>query len=824
MGATVKKMRYLTSVFSVVFIGHALASKCGNVLQGNSGNFHSPNYPSSYPLDVECEWKITAPSGSQKIVITFLTFNVEYSGGCAYDYVQILDRNKTPVGSKICGKKYNELKIEVFGSTAYVVLYSDYEATEQGFTANFQAISAPKPPSKGDCNFDAGLCKDWRNDITGDFQWSLGSGSTPSLLTGPDSDYSGKGQYLFIESSGAQKQGDKARIVSTSLQAARCLTFYYHMYGLIGMGRLHVYLRDNFGKVTSLWRRSGDQGRKWKKVQLPLPVDGSSTFEIIFEGVVGKSDYSDIALDEISFSKETCKPNGCTRDLQGRSGQFFSPNFPDKYPHDSRCTWKIMGPEGTKKVVLKFSSFDLEQDPKCSKDFVRIFDKNGKQVGERHCGIYSTGFGVKVDGGVANVYFSSNALISRKGFNASFEAIVIETTDDCDFDNGLCSWTNSRMDDSDWIIRSGRTPSFFTGPVGDYLVLGKYAYIESSYRQKGDKAQLTSKLMSGAKCMQFMYNMRGVYMGSINVVQAYGQVQKVLLSMSGNHDRPWHKALVNIPDVNQPYEIIIEGVVGDGFTGDAAIDEITFTSGLCLNQPCGGYLTASHGVIESPNYPGKYPNNAMCEWKINPLPYYNNIGVIFEEFDVESSTTCGKDSVEIADGYKTQIGEKLCGSLQDLQNNPVQVKGASAYVKFTSDSIGESKGFKATYQALGKRASCGGQLSGFQGNFTSPSYPRHYSTDEICDWEITGSDANLWIEISFKDFNIDDTVVCYYNYLIVYDSIHGNEIGRYCGRYAPAPIIIQGHVTDIRFATSRHGSARGFVAEWKMISPGTAGK
>ena len=44
-------------------------------------------------------------------------------------------------------------------------------------------------------------------------------------------------------------------------------------------------------------------------------------------------------------------------------------------------------------------------------------------------------------------------------------------------------------------------------------------------------------------------------MGSINVLQVYGQVRKVLLSMSGNRDRPWHKAVVNISDVEQPYKV-----------------------------------------------------------------------------------------------------------------------------------------------------------------------------------------------------------------------------------------------------------------------------
>lgn len=85
---------------------------------------------------------------------------------------------------------------------------------------------------------------------------------------------------MFIESSPPRKEGDKARIVSTSLQDVRCLKFYYFMYGLIGMGKLRVYLRHSSGKTTLLWQRSGDQGQKWKKVQLPLPVDGSMSFKV----------------------------------------------------------------------------------------------------------------------------------------------------------------------------------------------------------------------------------------------------------------------------------------------------------------------------------------------------------------------------------------------------------------------------------------------------------------------------------------------------------------------------------------------------------------
>ena len=40
---------------------------------------------------------------------------------------------------------------------------------------------------------------------------------------------------------------------------------------------------------------------------------------------------------------------------------------------------------------------------------------------------------------------------------------------DCDFEDAdMCSWTNGRADDFDWIIGRGGTPSFFTGPSIDH--------------------------------------------------------------------------------------------------------------------------------------------------------------------------------------------------------------------------------------------------------------------------------------------------------------------------------------------------------------------
>ena len=48
----------------------------------------------------------------------------------------------------------------------------------------------------------------------------------------------------------------------------------------------------------------------------------------------------------------------CGGRLTGESGEFTSPNFPEKYPDNTECNWEITVPEG-KKVNLTFLSFNV---------------------------------------------------------------------------------------------------------------------------------------------------------------------------------------------------------------------------------------------------------------------------------------------------------------------------------------------------------------------------------------------------------------------------------------------------------------------------------
>lgn len=46
--------------------------------------------------------------------------------------------------------------------------------------------------------------------------------------------------------------------------------------------------------------------------------------------------------------------------------------------------------------------------------------------------------------------------------------LLLEANIDCDFENGLCGWTNDRQDDYDWRRHRGRTPTAGTGPSADH--------------------------------------------------------------------------------------------------------------------------------------------------------------------------------------------------------------------------------------------------------------------------------------------------------------------------------------------------------------------
>ena len=115
----------------------------------------------------------------------------------------------------------------------------------------------------------------------------------------------------------------------------------------------------------------------------------------------------------------------------------------------------------------------------------------------------------------------------------------------------------------------------------------------SSPRRLNDKARFTSQQFSPVsvrgRCLKFWYHMLGADIGTLNVIQKTGPGNRseiLLWTLSGQQGNTWLNARVSLSkSPNRNYWIVFEGVRGNGYRGDIAIDDIQFTNADCRILP-----------------------------------------------------------------------------------------------------------------------------------------------------------------------------------------------------------------------------------------------
>jgi len=156
------------------------------------------------------------------------------------------------------------------------------------------------------------------------------------------------------------------------------------------------------------------------------------------------------------------------------------------------------------------------------------------------------------------------------------------------FESGLGLWTNvSGADDTDWIARTGKTPSGSTGPTsaqnGAY-----YIYIESSFNGTGypnKEAIIESPCITldppnfEALSLTFSYHMYGNTMGSLFFeITEDGNVWTTLWSKSGNQGDQWLGGQVDLNAFQgKTVQLRFRGITGSRYRSDMAIDNLTLS-------------------------------------------------------------------------------------------------------------------------------------------------------------------------------------------------------------------------------------------------------
>ncbi|XP_019639198.1 PREDICTED: bone morphogenetic protein 1-like isoform X1 [Branchiostoma belcheri] len=139
-------------LFAVFQAGSSADSGCGGPreLTAGSGTFSSANYPSPYPVNLTCEWLISAGPG-KVTMLQFTTMDVE--GGfrpneCPYDSVKVYDGGDAsgPPRGQYCATNIPPPDLVFFGD-AFVVFTSDERNTRPGFSACYSTSTPPALPT-----------------------------------------------------------------------------------------------------------------------------------------------------------------------------------------------------------------------------------------------------------------------------------------------------------------------------------------------------------------------------------------------------------------------------------------------------------------------------------------------------------------------------------------------------------------------------------------------------------------------------------------------------------------------------------------------------
>uniref|UniRef100_A0A8C4MYG0 CUB and Sushi multiple domains 3 n=1 Tax=Equus asinus asinus TaxID=83772 RepID=A0A8C4MYG0_EQUAS len=285
---------------------------------------------------------------------------------------------------------------------------------------------------------------------------------------------------------------------------------------------------------------------------------------------------------------------------------------------------------------------------------------------------------------------------------------------------------------------------------------------------------------------------------------------------------------------------------------------------------CGGTMRGSSGIISSPSFPNEYHNNADCTWTIVAEPG-DTISLIFTDFqmeekydylEIEGSELSGMnipppiisnknwlrlhfvtDSNHRYRGFSApyqgifneylciKTASNLCPDPGEPENgkrigsdfslgSTVQFSCDEDYVlqgakSITCQRIAEVFAAWSDHRPVCKVKTCGSNLQGPSGTFTSPNFPFQYDSNAQCVWVITAVNTNKVIQINFEEFDLE----------IGYDTLtigDGGEVGDprtvlqvLTGSFVPDLIVSMSSQMWLHLQTDESVGSVGFKVNYK---------
>ncbi|KAK3572019.1 hypothetical protein QTP86_022249 [Hemibagrus guttatus] len=707
--------------FKLLFEAHSTA--CGGTIVLSDGDppgyITSPNYPSNYPQNIDCVWIIMVPNG-ESVQLDFEDFYIEPNTGCFYDYLELRDgvSSNADLIAKLCGSTKPSTQHSK-ASAMYLRFRTDHSVTHKGFKAKYSIATCGgtytgqsgtiKSPGYPDSNYPDNSNCEW-------------------YLEGPT------GHYLTLSFTAFNLQS-----------SADCTSDYVEVREYNASGHLLITHCGN---------------------SLPEPMDTGDSFAYVKFVSDGSGRATGFSLSFEASIEE------CGGDLNAPSGTISSPNYPNLYPHNRVCRWKITVPQG-RRVTLTLNDLRLEDHNTCLFDYVEVINgvlSNSPRL-QRFCGSVPASTQVKSSGNTMTVVFVTDSSVSNGGFTADY------SSDEAAVCGGILS-----------------TPGNFTSPgygVGNYSnnlncewLIQNPQHVNSSIVVILDDLHLEHHQTCEWDYLEFRL----------------GDVNGELLARFCGQSLPPAPIVVFTP------ELWIH------FLSDEAEVDLGFKATYYFSD-CGGMQSGEGGVIYSPGYPNNYPSPSRCAWLLE-APEGHTITLTFTYFQVEEHSQCNWDSVTIFNGGSpgAPVIGQFCGHTSP---GTIQSGSNKLAMVFLADHSVSKGGFVATWSV--DSSGCGGVIHADVGSFKSPNYPQNFPSNAECSWTIIAHEGNH-LEMGFaSEFQIPDSSGhCQSSYIKVWaGNKQQNEalLATGCGSTAPPPIIAPFNIITARFQ-STETPGKGFSASF----------
>lgn len=842
------------------FSWNSTVEGCGGEIRSTDGYLHSPNYPLAYPREADCVYVITtnAGSGLNIFVEDFHLDEADGVNGCQSDWLQLFEGsmvNGPPITPRLCGADGFNQMFQSNTSQATIWFHSDDDSDNdevEGFNLywttrcdnhirhlvegtiqshNYMNKYPPNQLCQWTIDLAPGLDIDVHfNDLSiqdcphcecDNLTVSVGSDIIDTRCSTSNDDILVKGStesgrqltFIFRSDSEVEDHGFELQFRPTSDSLFQHFTentgtlkttnfdtglkqnsiFYWQIeidpnlliklevsdsdigkdqqtYVEVFNGRKH----DPSKKITSWYQKKSNQ-----KAQ-------STSNEMLVVMVANEPDWNRF---QIRFSANwvgVVNTFACGAEFTSNQGQIQSPNYPAHYPNNAECTWRITIKNDNEDdhIVLSFETIDLEWTPGCWSDAVEIHDGHDSTASSlgRFCGttlpedIHAS---PKSD---VFIVFETDDEITATGFSLTWGRNCggnrLATEEVLSFSSpnypekydkkSHCFWTINAADPSEKIFVHFTHFDTYSDTAGG----SDGGNTDTCY--KSDYVQIYETLRPNLDSPKYC-----------------GTTAPPLYISGGNTVRVLFDAEWGGQNVQR--------------TGFFA----TFTTS---NDVCGGEYWSESGSFLSPRYAeGTYSSNVNCIWTLSASAG-NLIRLTFTDFDLEESSDCVKDYLQIRE--RDQNGLVLAKYCGQMSPKIEPISSQILWVNFVSDESVEAKGFFAVYEQI-----WGTTITGIsKGQVASPLYPHYYVNNVDSEWFVyAGMSRTILYEVMDFDIICGDKL-----YLTDGEWGTGERLFDGCNDYLiqnPAKKIgeTKSNLLDIRFRSDHIAWGHGFLLNFTAV-------